>query len=64
MSVFKTADEFLLNLDVEKSFLTMMQNSVTINKKTDEFDYMKKIYFMIKKISISKVKKKLRKQGT
>lgn len=42
MSVFKTADEFLLNLDVEKSFLTMMQNSVTINKKTDEFDYMKK----------------------
>lgn len=57
MSVFKTADEFLLNLDVEKSFLTMMQNSVTINKKTDEFDYMKKIYFMIKKISISKVKK-------
>lgn len=64
MSVFKTADEFLLNLDVEKSFLTMMQNSVTINKKTDEFDYMKKIYFMIKKISISKVKKKLRKQRT
>lgn len=57
------ADEFLSNLDVEKSFLTMMQNSDTIHKKTDESDYMKNISFMVKKNQHKQSKKANEKAG-